>query len=203
MKKLQYLSMASAFALLLSCNNDKTEKNVAPNNTAVNPAQTVADTNKAATNKTETTNTVNNTNAGTTEEKEKTYVIDYRAMGAIKLNMPKADVLNLFPNAKLGIIIGEMNIPCLDVMDKDGSLLYKVGIEDGKTVSVIITSNTKMKTVSGIAVGSTLTQAKKIYPDIKVSMIEGEWVAFAEKRFMSFTLNGSGGDAKVTEIYVN
>lgn len=200
MNKIKYLYIASIFTLLYSCKNGKTE-NTGSTSSSKNASTSVEPT--APSNKTEPNNATTTNSNGTKIVNDKTYVVDYRAMGAIKLDMLKVDVLKLYPNAKPGTIVGEMDIPCLEVMDLDGSLLYKVGIENDKTVSAIISSNKKMKTVSGIAVGSTLAAAKKLYPDIKVSMIEGEWVAFASKRHLSFTLDGSSENSKITEIWVN
>ncbi len=198
MNIIKYNCIICAFTLLISCTNNKTESvtstpNVIPNSTS----DTVVNINKSEVNN----STIDKTPS--TVEKDKTYIVDYQAMGAIKLDMPKNEVLKLYPNAKLSTILNEAEIPCLDVLDTDGSLLYKVGIENGKTVSVIISTHKKIKTKSGIKIGSSLSDAKKIYPDIKVSMIEGQWVAFAEKRFLSFTLSGSTNDSKVTEIWVN
>jgi hypothetical protein len=201
---MKYTYIICAFTLFISCKNGKTDNanSTANSATAGTPVVAVVDSNNT---ESKNTNIPNASVQSTTTiaEKDKTYVVDYKAMGAIKLDMPKAEVLKLYPNAKEGTILSEAEIPCLDIMDKDGSLLYKVGIENGKSVSVIISTNKNVKTVSGIGIGSTLAEAKKIYPDIKVSMIEGQWVASAEKRSLSFTVSGSNNDAKVTEIWVN
>jgi hypothetical protein len=199
MKKITNILFSTIILLIISCNSatkKEEPKNASSNNTS----------NTATSNATQTdTNNVNTTKPSdkAVANINKNYIVDYKAVGNIKLDMTKAEVLKLFPNATESTILNEVEIPCLDVKDTDGSLLYKVGIDDGKKVSVIITSNKNMKTVSGIKVGSTLAEAKKIYPDIKVSLVEGEWVAFAEKRFLSFTLTGNTNDSKVTEIWVS
>jgi hypothetical protein len=200
---MKYTYFFCAFTLLISCKNGKTDNsNSTVSTTTSTPVKTVVDFNKTES-KNNTTPNAGVQSTATIAEKDNTYIVDYRAMGAIKLDMAKAAVLKLYPNAKSSKIINEVEIPCLDIMDKDGSLLYKVGIENGKSVSVIISTNKNVKTVSGIKIGSSLAEAKKIYPDIKVSMIEGQWVASAEKRSLSFTVSGSTDDAKVTEIWVN
>jgi hypothetical protein len=117
------------------------------------------------------------------------YLIDDRSMGKIKVGMTKLDVLNLYPTAKEDTVNLEAEVPCLAILDADSTILFQATYEGTDTIRMLITESTKMRSASGVKVGSLYTFINTLYPDLTVSQGEG-YFGISEKGNIMFALEG-------------
>lgn len=118
------------------------------------------------------------------------YLISGKSMGEATVGMTKATFLKLFPTAKEDTINLEIELPCLSVLDDDGSLLFQATYEKGvDTIKTLLTSNSKMATAKNIKVGSLYPALLAEYPDLQITTSEG-YIAISENGNIMFAVEG-------------
>lgn len=118
------------------------------------------------------------------------YLIGSKTMGTVSIGMTKADVLIKYPTAKEDTVNLEAEIPCLSILDEDGSILFQATYQPGTdTIESLLTSHPKMATAKNIKIGSVYAALLAEYPDLKVAFIEG-YVAISEKGNIMFSIEG-------------
>jgi hypothetical protein len=139
-------------------------------------------------------------------------------MGKVNLGMAKAEMLALYPTAKEDTINLELTMPALTVYDTENNKLFSALYEDNKIVG-LITENIKMKTATGIKVGSLYPALKENYKDLVFSNSEGLFASSSSANLLFF-IDGEvafklkddeittevekiSPDVKVTGIYID
>lgn len=123
--------------------------------------------------KTQTTSTA--TTAATQVPAGDPYLYAPHQMGFAKFGMTKADLLKFYPNVKADTLRLEAEVPCWNIYDTDGKLLFQAGrSEEGRdTVSFFLSLNPKMHSAKGNKIGSSYEALQAEFPDIELGMAEG------------------------------
>lgn len=146
------------------------------------------------------------------------YLITSQSMGKVKLDMTKAEMLALYPSAKEDTINLEATMTALTVYDADNNKLFSAMYEDNKIIG-LMTENAKMKTATGIKVGSLYPALKENFKDLEFSNSEGLFASSSSANLLFF-IDGEvlfklkddeittevekiSPDVKVTGIYIN
>ncbi len=137
--------------------------------------------------KTPSTQQVSTTPAPTTGDP---YLVAPKQMGFAKIGMTKAELLKFYANMKADTLRMEMELPCWNIYDTDGKILFQAACEDGKdSVTFLFSTHPKMRTAQGIKIGSHYQELKAAFPDIEIDMAEG-LRAFSPSTKMSFGVIG-------------